>query len=261
MDSKGLSRRELIRKMGVASLIPMVPLATVACTTAPAATTAADAAAPGSTAAHPAYLFLNTDEAAFLEAACARLIPADDSGPGALEAGVVNYLDKQLGGAWGAGERLYRSGPWKGGTPSQGYQLPFTPAELFRTALKAIHDEFQGEGPPFQQRPEAEQIAWLKRIESGEHPDLGPIPAKVFFQMLWDMTLEGFWADPVYGGNRDMAGWRLIGFPGAYANYYTLVDQHGLKFQGRPVSLGEDAAGHVHPAPDIKANASGEGRA
>ena len=70
--------------------------------------------------------------------AAARLIPADAKWPGALEAGVPNYIDKQLAGAWGAGERLYRSGPWRPGTPTQGYQLPFTPAELFRTALAAI---------------------------------------------------------------------------------------------------------------------------
>src|SRR5260370_38802073 len=78
------------------------------------------------------YLFFNREEAAFVVAAVSRLIPGDEKSPGALEAGVPNYIDKQLGGAWGAGERLYRSGPWQPGTPSQGYQLPFTPAELFR---------------------------------------------------------------------------------------------------------------------------------
>ena len=94
----------------------------------------------------PAYLFFNREEAAFIEAAVARLIPRDDKWGGALEAGVPNFLDKQLGGAWGAGERLYRSGPWQPGTPSQGYQLPFTPAELFRTALTAINRELADAG-------------------------------------------------------------------------------------------------------------------
>ena len=75
------------------------------------------------------YLFFNASEAAFIEAACERLIPHDKHGAGALAAGVPNYLDKQLGGAWGAGERLYRSGPWAAGSASQGYQLPFTPGE------------------------------------------------------------------------------------------------------------------------------------
>jgi gluconate 2-dehydrogenase gamma chain len=81
------------------------------------------------------YHFFNGDEAAFIEAAVERLIPADEEWGGAIEADVPNYIDKQLAGAWGAGERLYRSGPWQPGTPSQGYQLPFTPAELFRTAI------------------------------------------------------------------------------------------------------------------------------
>src|SRR4051794_1784809 len=71
-------------------------------------------------AAEATYLFFNHEEAAFIEAAVARLIPKDEQWAGALEAGVPNYIDKQLGGAWGAGERLYRSGPWQPGTPSQG---------------------------------------------------------------------------------------------------------------------------------------------
>jgi Gluconate 2-dehydrogenase subunit 3 len=91
----------------------------------------------------PPYMFFNAEEAAFIEAACERLIPADEVGPGANEACVPNYLDKQLGGGWGSGERLYRSGPWKKGTPMQGYQLPYTPAELFRTAIRAIHHELR----------------------------------------------------------------------------------------------------------------------
>src|SRR5689334_8681330 len=104
----------------------------------------ADAAAAASkprTATRATYTFLNAQEARFIEAAVARLIPTDDVGPGATEAGVANYIDKQLAGAWGAGERLYRSGPWQGGAPTQGYQLPYTPAELFRNALRGIHDD------------------------------------------------------------------------------------------------------------------------
>jgi gluconate 2-dehydrogenase gamma chain len=109
--------------------------------TSPSPTLASPAPRVPSPAQAATYLFLNSEEAAFIEAAVARLIPADSRWAGGLEAGVPNYIDKQLGGAWGAGERLYRSGPWQPGTPSQGYQLPFTPAELFRTALAAINNE------------------------------------------------------------------------------------------------------------------------
>src|ERR1700730_3594326 len=131
-----------------------------------------------------AYLFFNDDEAAFIESAVARLIPKDDQWAGALEAGVPNYIDKQLAGAWGAGERLYRNGPWQPGTPSQGYQLPFTPAELFRTALEAINAELAQANTPFAQMSNDQQDAYLHSLEAGGK-DLGGVPSGVFFAHLW----------------------------------------------------------------------------
>ena len=196
------------------------------------------------------YVFFNSDESAFIEAAVARLIPADEEWPGALEACVPNYIDKQLAGAWGAGERLYRSGPWQPGTPSQGYQLPFTPAELFRTALAAINKQLTGK--PFASMSPDDQDAYLKKLEAGGH-DLGGVPSDVFIAHLWESTLEGFFGDPVYGGNCNMVSWRMIGFPGAYASYYELVDQHGIKLDRAPMSLAEDAHGHVHSDPSVPA--------
>jgi gluconate 2-dehydrogenase gamma chain len=76
----------------------------------------------------------------------------------------------------------------------------------------------------------------------------------VFFDMLLKMTVEGFFSDPVYGGNRDMAAWRMIGFPGAYADYYQAIDKHGVKFVREPMSLAEDGQGHIHVRQDIPAN-------
>jgi len=198
------------------------------------------------------YLFLNDEEAALIVAAVARLIPADDRWPGAVEAGVPNYIDKQLAGAWGAGERLYRSGPWQQGAPTQGYQLPFTPAELFRTALAAINHELSLANTPFDKMSSDQQDAYIQGLESGGK-NLGGVPSDVFFTHLWEITLEGFFSDPVYGGNRDMASWRMIGFPGAYASYYDLVDQHGIKIDRAPMSLGEDAHHHMHLNPGIPA--------
>jgi gluconate 2-dehydrogenase gamma chain len=227
------------------------------------ATGAAAAAALGSAppeaqaqqprAAQPTtYLFFNADEVAFVEAAIARLIPADEQWPGALEAGVANFIDKELNGAWGAGERLYRSGPWQPGTASQGYQLPFTPAELFRTALAAITKDLARAGTPFAKMTAEQQDAYLRNLEAGTQ-DLGGVPSGIFFAHLWDATVEGFFSDPVYGGNRDMAAWKMIGFPGAYASYYDLVDQHGLRLDRPPTSLAEDSHGHVHVNPNVPA--------
>jgi gluconate 2-dehydrogenase gamma chain len=198
------------------------------------------------------YLFFNREEAAFVEAAVSRLIPGDEKSPGALEGGVPNYIDKQLGGAWGAGERLYRSGPWQPGTPSQGYQLPFTPAELFRKALAAIHKELANAGTHFTKMSAHQQDAYLRNLEAGGK-NLDGVPSAVFFAQLWQSTVEGFFSDPVYGGNRDMVGWRMIGFPGAYASYYDLVDRHGIEINRPPMSLAQDARGHIHPNPNIPA--------
>jgi gluconate 2-dehydrogenase gamma chain len=253
-----VSRRTLIKATGAigASMLP----AGLASDTASAEEHHAAPVPPNASAASPipsqaqstTYLFLNGDEAAFVEAAVARLIPADEQWPGAVEAGVPNYIDKQLGGAWGTGERLYRSGPWQPGTPSQGYQLPFTPAELFRTAIAAINKELTQAGTPFAKMSSDQQDAYLHGLDTGGK-DLGGVPSDVFFSHLWESTIEGFFSDPVYGGNRNMVAWRMIGFPGAYASYYDLVDQHGIKIDRLPTSLAEDVHGHVHTSPSIPA--------
>src|SRR5216683_451873 len=154
-----ITRRSFVTTVGAATVVPataLLPL-TAQATAAPAPKKTTNLAEPPKTT----YLFFNAAEVLFIEAACERLIPADESGPGALGAWVPNYLDKQLGGAWGAGERLYRSGPWQPGTPSQGYQLPFTPAELFRTAMKTINTELAKASTPFAQMSAEQQDAYL----------------------------------------------------------------------------------------------------
>jgi gluconate 2-dehydrogenase gamma chain len=191
------------------------------------------------------YTFFRPDEARFIEAAVARLIPPDANGPGALEAGVPNYLDKQLGGAWGAGERLYRSGPWQQGVPGQGYQLPFTPAELFHNALRAINEDLQHRrGSTFDRLPGPEQDAYLQSLQTGQQ-SLNGVPAHTFFESLLGLAIEGFFSDPIYGGNRDMVAWKMIGFPGAYASFYDLVDQHGILYTRPPMSIGENVRGTI----------------
>src|SRR4051812_44280115 len=270
--SPPVTRRSFVVSAGVATVVPPA-VALVAGSAGAAAAAAhhpakssppapASAAAPvppapvSSTPERPVYLFFNVAEAQFIEAACERLIPADESGAGALAAGVPNYLDKQLGGAWGAGERLYRSGPWIQGGASQGYQLPFTPAELFRTALRAIHKDLAQRGSPFNELSADAQDAYLKSLQEDNH-DLDGVPSAVFFDMLLRMTIEGFFSDPVYGGNRDMVAWRMIGFPGAYADYYQAIDNHGMKYERAPLSIGQDGHGHVHVHPQIPATLGG----
>ena len=96
--------------------------------------------------------------------------------------------------------------------------------------------------------PPAEQDAWLRTLETTPR-DLDGVPSNIFFASLLEITTEGFFCDPMYGGNKDMVGWRLIGFPGAYASYYDLVDQHGIAFNRAPMSLAQDRNGVIplHP--------------
>ena len=72
------------------------------------------------------------------------------------------------------------------------------------------------------------------------------MPSNVFFESLLELTIEGFFADPIYGGNKDMVGWKLVGFPGAYANFYEFVDQHGIAFKRPPMSIAQNASGAIH---------------
>ena len=246
-----VTRRSFVTTLGAASVLPAASLMVGASALASSATPGAPAATT-QIALSSTYLFFNASEAAFIESACERLIPATEDGVGAFGCGVPNYLDKQLGGAWGAGERLYRSGPWEAGSPSQGYQLPFTPAELFHNALRAINHTLESLGTPFPAMDANAQDTYLKSLEAGG-ADLNGVPSATFFDMLLKMTVEGFFADPVYGGNRDMAAWRMIGFPGAYADYYQSIDQHGVKFVREPMSLGQDGHKHIHLDPNIPA--------
>lgn len=183
------------------------------------------------------YVFFNAAEAAFVEAAVARLIPEDELGPGALQAGVPFFIDRQLAGDYGNAARWYMQGPWAKGEPTQGWQTRMTPAGLYRAAVREI-DEATGREmhKTFAALAPADQEAWLHRLDQGRL-ELPTVEAKAFFKLLWQNTLEGFWSDPIYGGNRGMAGWRLIGFPGARYDLSAHVGAHGKPYPLPPVGL------------------------
>lgn len=198
---------------------------------------AASPASAGPAAVTEAYQYLTSSEARFVESAVSRLIPADELGVGAVEAGVPTFIDRQLAGEFGAGTRWYMQGPWSKGEPTQGYQSRMTPAALYRAAIREIDAAVSNEsGGTFAELPANDQDAWLHRLEDGK-PDLPTADAKLFFKMLWQNTQEGFWADPIYGGNRAMAGWRLIGFPGARYDHSEFVLKHGEPYPLPPVGL------------------------
>ena len=186
-------------------------------------------------AAGPA--FLSDEEKHFLEAATERLIPGDANGPGATQAGVTRFIDLQLNGPYGLAQTWYMRGPWQEGTEQQGYQSKMTPAQLYRTAIRNIQEYCQQQyGKRFEELPPNTQDDVLHGLEKGSIT-LADAPSKTFFDMLWQNTQEGYLADPMYGGNRDFAGWKLIGFPGPRYNYVAEIGQFGKPYTLPTVGL------------------------
>ncbi len=189
------------------------------------------------------FVFFTAPERSFIEAAVDRLIPPDPVGPGAVEAGVPFFLDRQLAGQFGQGQHYYLGGPWPKGTPQQGYQSRFSPAQLYRVAIAAIERYVAAtfKGVAFSKLAAADQDKVLKGLESGAISLDAGVDSATFFAMLLQNTREGYLSDPIYGGNKDMAAWKMIGFPGAHYDYKEWVTRHGERvpyppvgFKGRP---------------------------
>ena len=183
------------------------------------------------------YGFLTEPEIRFLDAAAERLIPTDELGPGGKEAGVSCYIDQQLRSSWGTHGRMYRDGPWLEGTPEQGFQSRLMPQEIYRIGIQEINAVCrQRYERPFDQLSPERQDEMLRALEKGE-VDLPSMSSKMFFDLLWRNTEEGFFADPIYGGNRNKVGWKLIGFPGVPSSAYKdHLDKHE-PYRAEPVSI------------------------
>ncbi len=215
---------------------------------APAASGTAVAAtkpAPRAPAAPPlgnepeAYTYFTLPEAAFIEAAVDRLIPTDGLGPGAKPAGVAFFIDQQLGAQFGFAAKMYQQGPWGQGLPTQGYQLPLNPREVYRLGIAATNGYcMRTYGKTFDKLDGAHQDLVLGALEKGKI-DFAEVPALTLFNMLYENTVEGYFADPLYGGNRDKVGWKLVGFPGVAAAYTAYIEKHNVPYKVNPVSIAD----------------------
>jgi len=179
--------------------------------------------------------FFTQSEALTVAAATARIFPSDVMGPGAREAGVAVYIDRQLAGPWGRDRYRYAQGPFEENASAEfGYQGKATPQQIYRQGLKDLKD--------FDRLKAAEQDDALKQIE-----------ATLFFSLLRQNTIEGMFCDPMHGGNIDMVGWQLIGFPGPRMNNYDDVDKHfGEAFRPKPTSLRQVTRSKVRPSEDLE---------
>lgn len=185
------------------------------------------------------WRFFTADEAATVEALVDRLIPPDPEFPGGKDAGCAVYIDRQLAGPYGVSEGLYTTGPFHAGTKEQGPQSPSLPGDHYRKALAALdeHSRKSQNGKRFVELGDADKDKIITGLEDGSI-DLGEEKGSFFKQLLKD-TQQGFFADPIYGGNRDMVGWKMIGFPGARYDYRDWVGRHNERFPLPPVGIAD----------------------
>jgi gluconate 2-dehydrogenase gamma chain len=237
--------------------------------TAPASGQSTGAGASGGAAnQNPGFEFFTPFQAAIVQAAAARLIPTDDNGPGATEAGVVYFIDRQLSSDYGLSGRRYEQGPWTAGASTQGDQSGLLMRDRYR--LGTLGMEAYGQQLyqlSFVQLSDDQKDRILRDMQSGvpatfdgssiQAATTGPSPsgteaafaqmtegapgvgATAFFNLLLSHTIAGFFADPVHGGNRGMVGWQLIGFPGAQMSYAANISQYGQPWTGGYKSLAE----------------------
>jgi gluconate 2-dehydrogenase gamma chain len=165
-----------------------------------------------------------------------RLIPADSEGPGAIEAGVPEFIDRQMNTPYGYGGLWYMHGPFMPGPATLGYQLEFSPRAMYRIALRGLDEQIrQRFSRPFDELDSNVRDSVIGELEQGKL-DIGTVPATEFFAQLLQNTREGYFCDPKHGGNRDMAAWKMINFPGARADYIDWVEQYGKRYPLAPVS-------------------------
>jgi gluconate 2-dehydrogenase gamma chain len=187
------------------------------------------------------WQFFSAAEAAMVEILVDRIIPPDPQTPGGKDAGCAVFIDRQLAGPYGRAEGLYTMPPFVKGIKEQGPQSETTPAQMYRRALAAIdrHSRSTQSGKTWVDLTAQQQDQILHGLESSTL-QLEDADGKTFFEALLKDAQEGFFADPIYGGNRDMCAWKMIGFPGARYDYRDWVGRNEryplppVSIQGRP---------------------------
>ncbi|QJD83092.1 gluconate 2-dehydrogenase subunit 3 family protein [Cohnella herbarum] len=183
-----------------------------------------------------ALMFFTQDQFLITEAASERIYPMDELGPGAKELGVAFFIDHQMASAYGINSRDYMSPPFYPSEVSQGYQLSFKRKELLALGLDALNEySTDTYNKPFTKIAPEEQDAVLTAFEKNE-VKLKGVPAAAFFNLLHNLTIEGVYSDPLYGGNKNMAGWKMRNYPGNQMSYYDVIEKEEF-IKMEPLSL------------------------
>jgi len=205
-------------------------------------------AADAEAAAPPPLQFFTQWEFDYVTAMAETIWPTDDLGPGARVAGVGYYIDGQLAGSWGQGHRFYLNGPFfTAADAGHGWQIPMTPADVYRAFLPGFDAYVRSTlGNPYTMLTAAQQTTALTALQQGKATiPIGGTTAFAssdFYSLFRQNVLEGMLADPAYGGNRNMVGWKFIGFPGdpmrrgdPYHDYIFTAKPY--PYQGKPLPL------------------------
>jgi gluconate 2-dehydrogenase gamma chain len=235
MDSNDLpnrSRRLFFAKSGATTALAAVaPLA--GCAVAPAG--------PGASAKAPRHAFLTREEALAVEAIVDTFVPKDDVGPGAVELGVVGFIDRRLAGSYGVHATLFMAGPFASGTPQQGEQSSLVPRDTWRLGLADLqaHCLRNLGNRRFEALSAAERDAVLHQVRDGKIA-FPSIPARAFLSQAFNDTMDGYFSDPIHGGNAGMGSWKMVGFPGPFRNYSEDIERYrDRKFADAPRGIAD----------------------
>lgn len=183
--------------------------------------------------------YFSQEEWDFILAVTDQLIPEDELGGGAIAAGVPQFIDQQMLTEFGTGELFYMNAPYDlNAKLTLGYQEQYPPNKLYKKAIAEINKFSQEKyQKTFAKLDENTQISIIEDLEAGKIALAGITSSTAFFNLLWKNAQEGFFADPKYGGNKNMMGWKMVGFPGARADYMDFVDKPGEVYPYGPVNL------------------------
>ena len=185
---------------------------------------------------HAFMYFTNPAQFEVLKAAIDRIYPEDENGPGATGLGVHFFIDHQLAGTYGHNARDYMQGPFAPGSNFQGYQSPLKRHQVFDVGLDALQTYSQSQyKKDFPDITDDQKDTILKAFAEDKVPLKG-VTSKTFFSILRALTLEGVYSDPLYGGNRNMEGWKMKKFPGSQMAYINQIESKKFKTM-KPQSL------------------------
>jgi gluconate 2-dehydrogenase gamma chain len=230
-DSAGFARRDVLKQ--IASIAGTAPLASALVTSGTSTDAQAETVPPAAAPLPPAsgYQSLGPEEAGFVEAMVNVMCPADHLTPNGVDCGLATYMDRQLAGGFGQGERLYMRGPWRKGKPQFGYQLPLTPEQFFKAGIAAANAaSMKSFSKKFFALSAADADAFLQDVAAGKVTD-ARVPLGLWFNdLVYPLFTQACFADPIYGGNHDKIFWRLVGYPGLPATH----GRDFVEYRGKP---------------------------